>query len=106
MIYAEREGTSLFKALKASVFLVLAGTVLFCASKFEWLRKKLPMPGEGPSEEVLHSGFFKLKCWGLPHEPQQEGASGSAGCEPARVHSMMAVCTSSLHISACSCAPL
>lgn len=88
-------GKGFFRALMASFSLSLIGAVLFCVSKIPWLRKKLPMPGEGPSEAAMHSGSFKIRFWGLPHQPPQDEASGSNGGEPVKVVSMMAVCTSS-----------
>lgn len=108
MIYAERAEKGFFKAVMASVKLALVGAVFFCASKFQWLRRKLPMPGEGPSEDEMHGGSFRIKCWSLPHEPEEGQASISNSSEPVRVFSSMAVrflsllFTFSHHCSPCS----
>lgn len=99
MRYAERQGRGMLKALWGSIQLSLIGVVFMSVVKFPWLRKKLPMPGEGPSEEFMNNAFFKTQCWALPHEPEGAEASTSNGIEPVRVHAMIAVCTSSHPIS-------
>jgi hypothetical protein len=95
MKYAERSGKGLINALMSSVVLSLIGVVFVGACKIPWLRKMLPIPGQGPSEKEMHSGFFKLKLWALPQQPSETEASASNGSEPVRVYSEMAVSISS-----------
>lgn len=97
MKYTERDGRGLVKSVVNSVVLSLIGAVFFAAVKIPWIRKKLPMPGEGPSEEVMHGGSFKIKLAALPQQPE-EGAAGTSNGSDAgseiRVFASMAVRTS------------
>ncbi|NJR42129.1 MAG: hypothetical protein HC767_05205 [Akkermansiaceae bacterium] len=95
MKYAERQGKGFFKAVTGTVTLGFAGVFLMVASKIPWLRKKLPMPGEGPSEAALHGGSFKITLWGLPQQPAEAEASSSNVAGTSRVVASMAVRTCS-----------
>lgn len=72
--YSERiKGSSwLGTFFKVSLPYIAIGALFILASKFAWLRAKLPMPGEGPSKETQTTGFFRATAWGLS-EPDESG---------------------------------
>ena len=86
MVYSERMG----KTFKDSVILSLVGFMLVAvsilAACFEWIRKKLPAPGDGP-ENVLDDNYFKFTSWAL----SDDSSGGSTQQAPVRLKSTFAV---------------
>lgn len=90
MVYSERFGMKFKDALIGSIIGMVLTVVLYLAARFEWVRKKLPAPGEGPTDEaVLGENFFVYSCWALPDASSAPG--GTQGVAPVRVKSTFAV---------------
>jgi hypothetical protein len=65
MKYAESSGLGFFKAVFSSTFLTILGFMGFVAAKVPFIRRKLPMPGMGPSQELMDKGFFIMENYAL-----------------------------------------
>jgi hypothetical protein len=86
MRYSERLGTNFVTAVLASVVMNVCAGLVAAAAQFEWFQAKLPQSGEGPSQEELEAGYYKMSCWALPEDFDK-------GTGPRiRVQSQFAVC--------------
>ena len=85
MIYSERLGSSYTSAVLASMVMNVCAGLVAAGAQFAWLREILPQGGDGPSEEELEAGYYKLSCWALPEE------YGRGGAPPVRVLTRFAV---------------
>lgn len=85
MIYSERMGVDIVTAALSSMVMNVCAGLVAGAARFQWLREKLPQPGEGPTDEELDAGYFRLSCWALPEHADKASET------PARVHSQFAV---------------
>ena len=64
-LYSERMiAPSLFSAIISMILMPLGSALLFFPFTRNIVKKFLPKPGEGPNEEILKNGFFKIKLWG------------------------------------------
>jgi short subunit dehydrogenase-like uncharacterized protein len=64
-LYSERMiAPSILAAAVASILFPLVSLILFIPFTRSLAKLFLPKPGEGPSQEILDTGFFKLKFWG------------------------------------------
>jgi short subunit dehydrogenase-like uncharacterized protein len=68
LAYHERAGQGIIQAVLSSMLVSTLGIVLLLASKFPWLRKKLPMPSFGPSRELMETGYFQMRTFALSYE--------------------------------------
>jgi hypothetical protein len=68
MRYAERLGTNFATAVLATMVMNVCAGLVAAAAQFEWFRAKLPQGGDGPSQEELEAGYYKLSCWALPED--------------------------------------
>lgn len=84
MVYSERYGTTFSEAFISSLIGAVFPIVLYLAARFEWVRQKLPAPGEGP-DNVLDKSYFSFAAWALP-EGGSEGGVRLKSTFAVRVH--------------------
>ena len=85
MVYSERLGNNYVTAVLATMVMNVCAGMVAAGAQFEWFREMLPQAGDGPSQEEMEAGYYKLSCWALPED------SEGGHAPPVRVHSHFAV---------------